>query len=92
MAPYIETIRRYSNARIVLRAHNVEHEYYEHLNKAEKDVKKKIYLRNEVSKLEKFESILHKAKAVLAISQKDYEQNGFYVNIVSSFFELFDYK
>lgn len=58
---------------VLVRAHNVEHEYYEHLNKAEKDVKKKIYLRNEVSKLEKFESILHKAKAVLAISQKDYE-------------------
>ena len=58
---------------VIVRAHNVEHEYYEHLVKAEVDQKKKIYLKQEVTKLRDFESILGKAKAVLAISQKDYD-------------------
>lgn len=58
---------------IIVRTHNVEHEYYEHLAKAEVDSKKKLYLKQEVRKLKDFECILNKAKAVLAISQKDYE-------------------
>ena len=37
------------------------------------DSKKKMYLKQEVDKLQKFESILSKANAILAISQKDYE-------------------
>lgn len=58
---------------VIVRAHNVEHEYYEHLAKAEVDSKKKMYLKQEVTKLKNFESILYKAKAILAISQKDYD-------------------
>lgn len=58
---------------IIVRAHNVEHEYYEHLAKVEVDSKKKIYLKQEVDKLRNFECVLNKANAILAISQKDYE-------------------
>lgn len=63
----------FKDRNIIVRAHNVEHEYYEHLAMAEVDAKKKVYLRQEVRKLKDFESILNKAKAILAISQKDYE-------------------
>ena len=58
---------------VIVRAHNVEHEYYEHLAKAEVDAKKKLYLKQEVTKLKDFEPILNKARAILAISQKDYD-------------------
>ena len=63
----------FKDRNIIVRAHNVEHEYYEHLAMAEVDARKKVYLRQEVRKLKDFESILNKAKAILAISQKDYE-------------------
>ncbi|MBR5781638.1 MAG: glycosyltransferase family 1 protein [Bacteroidales bacterium] len=58
---------------VIVRAHNVEHDYYEHLAKVEVDSKKKLYLKQEVDKLRNFECILNKASAILAISQKDYE-------------------
>ncbi|MBR4156264.1 MAG: glycosyltransferase family 1 protein [Bacteroidales bacterium] len=58
---------------IIVRAHNVEHDYYEHLAKVEVDSKKKLYLKQEVDKLRNFECVLNKANAILAISQKDYE-------------------
>lgn len=57
---------------VIVRAHNVEHEYYDNLAKSEKNIKKKMYLKQEVLKLHNFESILNKASAILAISQKDY--------------------
>ena len=69
----ILTHEEFQDRNVIVRAHNIEHENYEHLAKAEVDSKKKIYLKQEVAKLKDFESILHKAKAILAISQKDYE-------------------
>ena len=69
----ILTHEEFLNRNIIVRAHNVEHDYYEHLSKAEVDAKKKLYLKQEVAKLRDFETVLHKAKAILAISQKDYE-------------------
>ena len=36
MAPYVEDIRAHSKAMIVMRAHNVEHDYYQSLAQAEK--------------------------------------------------------
>ena len=63
----------FNDRNVIVRAHNVEHDYYEHLSKAEVDAKKKLYLKQEVAKLRDFETVLHKAKAILAISQKDYE-------------------
>ena len=56
---------------VIVRTHNIEHEHYNHLAKAEVDAKKKIYLKQEVNKLKDFENILNKAKAILAISQND---------------------
>ena len=58
---------------VIVRTHNVEHDYYEHLAKVEVDSKKKLYLKQEVDKLRNFECVLNKASAILAISHKDYE-------------------
>ena len=60
----ILTHEEFLNRNIIVRAHNVEHDYYEHLSKAEVDAKKKLYLKQEVAKLRDFETVLHKAKAI----------------------------
>ena len=67
------THEEFRDRNVIVRTHNIEHEYYEHLAKAEVDSKKKIYLKQEVRKLRDFENILNKAKAILAISRKDKE-------------------
>jgi hypothetical protein len=62
---------RLGGRKISVRTHNVEHEYYLHLAKAEPGIFKKYYFYNESAKLKKFEPILSKAAAIIAISQKD---------------------
>lgn len=55
VAPYIETIRKYSKAKIVLRAHNVEYLIWERVaDKMTNPIKKK-YLEYLTYKLKKFE-------------------------------------
>ena len=55
----------------LVRAHNIEHEYYYNLGKAEKDIFKKYYFYNEAAKLKRYEKILEKADRILAISEND---------------------
>jgi len=57
--------------KITVRAHNVEHDYYRSLARAEKSLWKKFFFRLESSKLRRYETILTKASAVLTISEKD---------------------
>jgi hypothetical protein len=57
--------------RIIVRTHNVEHDYYENLAAAEKNIFKRYYFYNEAGKLKKYESILKKAAAIAAISPND---------------------
>lgn len=64
---------RMNGRKIFVRAHNVEHEYYQYLAETERNIRKKIFLKIEASKLRKFESVLAKATGILAISNKDYE-------------------
>lgn len=45
LAPYVETIRRHSQARIVLRAHNVEHQIWQRTAAREKNPLKRWYLK-----------------------------------------------
>ena len=65
--------RRMAGRKIFVRAHNVEHDYYQYLAKTEKNLKKRLFLKIEASKLRKFEPILAKATGILAISNKEYE-------------------
>jgi glycosyltransferase involved in cell wall biosynthesis len=60
-----------NDRRVILRLHNVEHEYYHHLCKHENSLIKKAYFFNESRLLKMYEEkIANKAK-ILAVSQKD---------------------
>jgi len=72
MSPYLETIRKYSNAKIVLRAHNIEHLIWKRIFEQEKKGLKRIYLSYLYKSLEKYErSILNSFDGILPISEKD---------------------
>jgi hypothetical protein len=60
-----------SNRMVMVRTHNVEHDYYLGLAKVEKNLAKRQYFKWEAAKLEKFEDILSKADLLLAISPND---------------------
>lgn len=55
LAPYIDTIRKYSKARIVMRAHNVEHEIWERITQNTDSNLRKWYLGYLTKKLRKYE-------------------------------------
>lgn len=57
--------------KITVRAHNVEHDYYNALAKAETCGWKKLFFKLEAAKLRKYEGILKQASSVLAISEAD---------------------
>ena len=59
------------NRHIVLRAHNVEHDYYASLCHAEKHLWKRLFFALEAAKLRRYEPVLLKATRVLAISDND---------------------
>jgi len=65
--------KRLKRRRLIVRTHNIEHEYYSNLSRAEVDLFKKYYFFNEAVKLKKYEKILAKADFILAISHTDYD-------------------
>lgn len=56
----------------LVRAHNVEHDYYEALAQAESSPFKRTYFQQEARKLRKFEPVLSEADHILAISPNDH--------------------
>ncbi|MBL0045662.1 MAG: glycosyltransferase [Flavobacteriales bacterium] len=74
MTPYLPTIRRYSNARIVLRSHNLEHVIQERLASGEKNVFKKPYRRFLAKQLKDYEiAVLDRVDGIAAITPGDAE-------------------
>jgi glycosyltransferase involved in cell wall biosynthesis len=72
MAPYIETAREFSKAKIVLRSHNVEHVIWQRLAANEKNPLKKFYLRILSKRLRKYEiETLVDIDAMLPITYED---------------------
>jgi hypothetical protein len=67
---YLGDPRLHGRIRIV-RAHNVEHDYYGALAKAASNTFRRTYFINEAHKLQRFEPVLAEADHVLAISPKD---------------------
>lgn len=63
--------QRLSQRRRFVRAHNVEHDYYEALAKAERGAFKRTYFVNEAKKLKKYEPVLSEADHILTISPND---------------------
>lgn len=81
VAPYISCIRKNSNAKIVLRSHNVEHVIWERLASKEKNILKKNYLKFLSKRLKKFElQTLTEIDALVPITNVDesvFKQYGF---------------
>jgi len=72
LTSYIETIRKYSDAIISLRAHNIEHEIWQRVANGTKNVFKKIYLRNLVKRIYNYKiNILNKYDVLVPITGRD---------------------
>ncbi|MDP3432036.1 MAG: glycosyltransferase family 1 protein [Bacteroidota bacterium] len=67
---YLDDTLLDSQLRLV-RTHNVEHEYYLNLYKAERNIFRKLFFRMEACKLKRYETILKNATHLLCISPND---------------------
>lgn len=57
--------------KLIVRTHNIEHHYYQSLARVESNVFKRYYFYNEATKLEAYETALHHATHLFAISSND---------------------
>lgn len=79
---------------MIVRTHNIEHDYYAGLAKAEQRTLKRWYLGREAKKLAKYESVLSNATSIAAISPSDtsyFQQrfgNAFYLPAFHPFHEV----
>jgi polysaccharide biosynthesis protein PslH len=72
VAPYLKTVRTYSKAKIILRAHNVEHLIWQRMAQSCKNPVKKPYLKLLAKKLKNFEiATLNKVDGIAAITPVD---------------------
>lgn len=72
LTPYIDTIRKYSDAIISLRAHNIEFEIWERITQNTHFIPKKLYLNHLTNKLKRYElSNLNEYDYLVAISDRD---------------------
>ncbi len=72
MGLYINTIRKYSGARIILRPQNAEYQVWERILQNERNPAKKWYLSIAINRLKIFESeIAKKVDGIITISEKD---------------------
>lgn len=61
----------FCSQRLIFRANNIEHEYYEGLANWERNPLKKLYLKREAKKLRAFEPELKKTDAILSVAKMD---------------------
>jgi glycosyltransferase involved in cell wall biosynthesis len=74
VSPYLDTIRKYSKAKVVLRSHNVEFVIWERLASSTKNPLKKIYLKFLAKRLKRYEiSLLNSFDAIVPITETDLE-------------------
>jgi glycosyltransferase involved in cell wall biosynthesis len=80
LMPYIESIRQYSKALVVFRAHNVEHEIWERTSMLVSNPFRRMYLKNLAARIKQFEiSCLNKYDVIVPITERDavrFEQLG----------------
>ncbi|MEM9920962.1 MAG: glycosyltransferase family 4 protein [Bacteroidota bacterium] len=77
MSPYVPFIRQYSKAKIVMRAHNVEHEIWQRITSNTTFLPKKWYLKHLTEKLRQYEiRQLKEYDLLLAITQRDLKRFG----------------
>jgi polysaccharide biosynthesis protein PslH len=83
LAPYMETIRKYSDALLVMRSHNIEHEIWDRITQNTKFLPKKWYIQYLSRKLKNFElGVLNEYDFLVPISQRDLKKfrNLGYIN------------
>lgn len=68
---YFISHKSLQNRWLGVRAHNVEHHYYEELAKIEPKLKKRLFFRSEAIKLKQFERIFSFADEILTVTPKD---------------------
>ena len=74
MCPYIDVIRQNSNARIVLRAHNIEHRIWQRIADETSNPLKKWYISHLAGTLKRYEEhIIAEVDGILAITPTDAE-------------------
>lgn len=74
MIPYIETIRSYSDAFVVLRTHNIEHLIWQRLAANAKNLLRKWYLNLLAERLQHYEMwALNRVDAIVALTKEDHE-------------------
>ena len=61
-----------ADRKTIVRAHNIEHEYYALLSRAEKNPFRRQYLKAESVKLKRYESVLKEAGSIAAITENDH--------------------
>ena len=72
MTPYVETIRQYTKASVVLRAHNVEHLIWERMAKGTRFFLKRAYIKHLARTLKNYElSAINQVDGIVAITRKD---------------------
>jgi polysaccharide biosynthesis protein PslH len=73
LAPYLKTIRKFSRAKVAMRAHNIEHEIWTRACRQEKGLRK-IYLHNLSSRIKNLEiKYLNDYDAMIPITARDGE-------------------
>ena len=74
LSPYVETIRAFSEAKIVMRSHNIEHEIWQRSADNEKKFVKRIYLKILAKQLRNYEiSRLNKYDLMTSVTERDAE-------------------
>ncbi len=72
MAPYISIIRKYSDAKVILRAHNIEHLIWKRIYNTSKWLPRKIFLKHLYITLKNYEiNVIEQFDAVIPISNRD---------------------
>ena len=72
MSPYARIVKKYSDAKIILRSHNIEHIIWKRVAESIKNPFKRIYLQHLVRKLKNYEcSVVHQFDGIAAITDKD---------------------
>lgn len=71
-AVYIPVIKKYSSAKIVLSAHNIEHQIWQRLIQHEKNILKKYYLQIQIQRLKSFEEkIVQISDGITAVTENN---------------------
>ena len=72
VAPYMETVREYSGAKVVLRAHNIEHRIWSRVAETTQNPLKRWYIRHLARTLRSYEhQVVKQVDGIAAITEKD---------------------